>query len=70
MDQVDAYENDMMENEDENAESRKGCIDMLTLADVQVQPLDANPANNAGTSYDDDEEEDDDLNFLDDDLSG
>ncbi|KAM7484907.1 hypothetical protein LguiA_000916 [Lonicera macranthoides] len=70
MDQVDAYENDMMEYEDGNAESRKGSIDMVTLADVQIQPLDANPANNAGTSFDDDEDEDDDLNFLDDDLSG
>ena len=58
----------MMEYEDGNAESRKGCIDMVTLADVQ--PLDANPANNAGTSFDDDDEDDDDLNFLDDDLSG
>ncbi|KAA8528167.1 hypothetical protein F0562_035582 [Nyssa sinensis] len=63
MDQVDAYENDLIEYEDGNVEGRKGSMEMVTLADVE--PLDVIPANNAGAATDDDA----DLNFLDDDLS-
>ncbi|KAG8373213.1 hypothetical protein BUALT_Bualt11G0000200 [Buddleja alternifolia] len=57
----DAYENDLLEFEDGNAESRKGSVEMVALADV-VEPLDENP--NAAASDDDP-----DLNFLDDDMS-
>lgn len=64
MEQADAYENDFIEYEDGNAaEARKGSLEMVTLADVE--PLDVNPPNNAGTVSDDEA----DLNFLDDDLS-
>ncbi|PSR92451.1 Alanine--tRNA ligase [Actinidia chinensis var. chinensis] len=63
MDQADAYENDLIEYEDGNAEGKKGSLEMVTLADVE--PLDVNPPRNAGTATDDDA----DLNFLDDDLS-
>uniref|UniRef100_A0A5B7A4G1 BED-type domain-containing protein n=1 Tax=Davidia involucrata TaxID=16924 RepID=A0A5B7A4G1_DAVIN len=63
MEQADAYENDLIEYEDGNVEARKGSMELVTLADVE--PLDVNPANNAGAATDDDA----DLNFLDDDLS-
>lgn len=64
MEQADAYENDFIEYEDGNAaEARKGSLETVTLADVE--PLDVNPPNNAGTVSDDEA----DLNFLDDDLS-
>ncbi|XP_059632033.1 uncharacterized protein LOC132274713 [Cornus florida] len=68
IEQVDAYENDLIEYEDGNGEARKGSMEMVTLADVE--PLDVEPINNVGTATDDeDEDDDDDLNFLDDDLS-
>lgn len=67
MEQVDAYENEVMEYEDGNAEVRKGCMELVTLADVE--PLDVNPANNAGAATEEDDDDDNDLNFLDDNLS-
>lgn len=67
MEQVDAYENEVMEYEDGNAEVRKGCMELVTLADIE--PLDVNPANNAGAATEEDDEDDNDLNFLDDNLS-
>lgn len=67
MDQGDAYENDLLEYEDGNAESRKGgSLELVTLADVE--PVDVHLASNAGGATDDDDD-DDDLNFLDDGLS-
>lgn len=65
MEQADTCENDLIEYEDE---SRKGLLEMVTLA--EVEPLNVNPPSNAGTATDDDDDDDNaDLNFLDDDLS-
>ncbi|KAL6990191.1 hypothetical protein U1Q18_052600 [Sarracenia purpurea var. burkii] len=75
MEQGDGYENDLIEYEDGNAEGRKGCLEIVSSADVE--PLDVDPPNNTGTATDEDDDEDDDndngddddLNFIDDDLS-
>lgn len=65
VEQADTCENDLIEYEDE---SRKGLLEMVTLA--EVEPLNVNPPSNAGTATDDDDDDDNaDLNFLDDDLS-
>lgn len=68
MEQVDTFENEV-DYEDGHVEARKGCMQLVTLADVQ--PLDVNPANNFGAATDDDDYEDDDnnINFLDDNMS-
>lgn len=68
IEQVDTYENEV-EYEDGHIEARKGCMQLVTLADVQ--PLDVNPANNFSAATDDDDYEDDDnnINFLDDNMS-
>ncbi|XP_047333879.1 uncharacterized protein LOC124937630 [Impatiens glandulifera] len=65
-DQAEVYENDLMAgggiSEDIiNGESRKECLEMVTLG-VDVEPLDVKPSCNG-------DDDDADLNFLDDDLS-
>lgn len=56
------YENDLTEHDDGNAVSRKGSLEMVTLAG-EAEPLEVNP-DNIGTATDDDS----DLNFLDNEL--
>lgn len=66
MEQVDAYENEVMEYEDGIAEGRK-CMELVSLA--EAEPLDVNPATNTSAATEDDEDDDNDLNFLDDNMS-
>lgn len=62
MEHGDAYENDLQEFDDGNADSRKGSLEMV-LSDV-AEPLDVDdPAQNDAAASGDD----DDLNFIDDD---
>lgn len=60
MEHVETYENEL-DYGDANAESRKGSMEMVAVADL-AEPLDVNPAHNCAGS-------DDDMNFFDDDLS-
>lgn len=57
------YENDFMDHDGGNADSRKGSLEMVTLAG-EAEPLEVNP-DDTGTATDDDS----DLNFLDNELS-
>ncbi|CAI9776165.1 unnamed protein product [Fraxinus pennsylvanica] len=70
MEQGEAYETDLMDFEDGNADSRKRSIEMVSLGNV-VEPLELYPTiTDAATDDDDDDDDDDaDLNFLDDNLS-
>ncbi|XP_008223502.1 PREDICTED: uncharacterized protein LOC103323294 isoform X1 [Prunus mume] len=67
IEQVDEYENDMVDYEgvNGNAETRNGSVELLTLADADINPA------NAGVATDDDDEDDEDgdINFFDDDMS-
>lgn len=48
-----------------NAETRNGSVELVTLADADINPV------NAGVATDDDDEDDEDgdINFFDDDMS-
>ncbi|XP_043708696.1 uncharacterized protein LOC122657953 isoform X2 [Telopea speciosissima] len=65
MEQAEADENELIENEDANDETRKGTLEMGALVEL-VEPLEVHPANIVAATDDDDN---DDLDFLDDDLS-
>lgn len=62
MEHVETYEYEL-DYDAGNAESRKGSLEMVTVADI-VEPLDVNPAHTCGGSDDEG-----DMNFFDDDLS-
>jgi hypothetical protein len=53
----------LVDYQDGTAETRKGCLELATMANIK--PLDVNPAD-VGAATDDD---DADIDFLDDDLS-
>lgn len=61
--QLDAYENELVDYQDEPAEVRKGCLELAVIADIK--PLDVTPANASAATNDDDA----DIDFLDVDLS-
>lgn len=70
MEQVDAYENDMIDYEGgtANAEIRNGPVELVTYADPDVDPVDACIATD-DDDRDNDEDDNGDLNYYDNDVS-
>ena len=63
MEHVETYENELDHDDGNAADSRKGSLEMVTVADI-VEPLDVNPAHACGGCDDEG-----DTNFFDDDQS-
>lgn len=68
MEQGGAYETDLMDFEDGNADPRKRSMEMMSLGNV-VESLEINPGITDAATDDDDDDNDADLNFLDDNIS-
>ncbi|XP_022865949.1 uncharacterized protein LOC111385765 [Olea europaea var. sylvestris] len=68
MEQGEAYETDLMDFEDGNADPRKRSMEMMSLGNV-VESLEINPGITDAATDDDDDDNDADLNFLDDNIS-
>lgn len=70
MEQVDAYENDMIDYEGgtATAETRNGSVELVNYADPDVDPVDACIATD-DDDRDNDEDDNGDLNYYDNDVS-